>query len=316
MANLCEEPFFSVVIPLYNKDSHIIDTLNSVLAQNFGEFEVVVVDDGSTDNSLICARSVQDKRIRVIEQDNKGVSSARNKGVEEAKGRYIAFLDADDHWYPWHLQELNYLISKYPDSGVYSVAHEILRAGITYYPTQFCPSGFKGGVELFFDAFAKSLALVNSTTACLPRDLLLDMGGFPEGVTKGEDVYVWLKAAVTRKLVYSDRICARYNQDAQCRSNRAHSAEIPYYLLWLDEVILSGGLNQMHHLGAYKLLRNGVFFNAAGYRIVGNFCAFSSIKKLHISKEWPLRFLLLILEWMPVRILEVAQSYRHRKVAQ
>ncbi|MDA7088506.1 glycosyltransferase family 2 protein [Pseudomonas sp. SA3-5] len=302
---------FSVVIPLYNKDSHIVSTLNSVVEQTFTDFEIIIVDDGSTDTSLQQARSVSDQRIKIVEQGNQGVSVARNRGVQEAEGDYIAFLDADDHWYPWHLEELNCLIDSYPGRGVYSVAHEIWRGGKKYHPAQFCSLGFTGVVEEFFEAFSKSLALVNSTTACLPRDLLIRMGGFPEGIKKGEDVYIWIKASIEKSLVYSDRVCARYNQDAQCRSNRNYSGEVPYYLLWLDEVIFSGALEEAHEKGAFKFLQSGIFYNAAGYRLDGNKGAFKNIKKLRASRYLKLRLLLLALELAPRRLLMFAQRHRH-----
>ena len=85
----------SVVIPLYNKEKQIRKTLQSVLTQTFQDFEIVVVNDGSTDNSAIEVEKVKDPRIRLIHQQNAGVSAARNKGIEEARYELIAFLDAD-----------------------------------------------------------------------------------------------------------------------------------------------------------------------------------------------------------------------------
>lgn len=302
---------FSVVIPLYNKESHIVSTLNSVLTQSFSEFEIIVIDDGSTDGSFQEVETVQDSRVKVIQQSNQGVSAARNRGIRESSGDYIAFLDADDHWFSWHLGELNKLINSYPGHGVYSVAHEIWREGRTYIPAQPLSSDFTGLLPDFFGAFSKSLALVNSTTACLPRDLLLNMGGFPEGVKKGEDIYVWLKAAIEKGLVYSARVCARYNQDAECRSNLNLSDEIPYYLSWLDELILLGELEKEHLESASRFLQLGVFFNAAGMRLDGNKAAFLNMKKLSVSKCLKLKFLLFALQLAPRCILKVVQRHRH-----
>ncbi|WP_299943400.1 glycosyltransferase family 2 protein [uncultured Microbulbifer sp.] len=306
---------FSVVIPLYNKEKHIVSTLHSVLKQSLSEFEVVVINDGSTDSSLQKAKSVLDQRIKIINQKNQGVSAARNKGIEEALGDYIAFLDADDHWYPWHLEELNYLIDTYPGNGVYSVSHEILRDGIKYCPSQIYSSSFTGVVEDFFDAFSKSLALVNSTTACLPRNLLINMGGFPEGIKKGEDVYVWLKAIIKKRLVYSARVCAYYNKDAQCRSNcNSRDGEIPYYLIWLDELISSGTLDRVHVRSAYKFLQIGVFFNAAGFRLDKNKLAYENITQLMICKSLKLKAMLAALQLVPRQLLKVAQRYRYARI--
>ena len=304
---------FSVVIPLYNKDSHIVSTLNSVLTQSFNEFEIIIIDDGSTDSSLQQARTLTDPRVKIIQQENQGVSAARNRGIKESSGDYIAFLDADDEWFSWHLDELNNLINSYPGHGIYSVAHEIWREGKAYIPAQPFTSDFKGLVPDFFGAFSKSLALVNSTTACLPRDFLLNMGGFPEGVKKGEDVYVWLKAAIDKGLVYSARVCARYNQDAQCRSNLNFSNEIPYYLIWLDELILLDALEKKHLESASRFLQSGVFFNAAGMRLDGNKAAFLNLSKLSISKCLKFKFLLFVLQLAPKCSLKIAQRHRHAR---
>ena len=180
---------------------------------------------------------MKDSRLKIVKQINQGVSAARNRGVREATGEYVAFIDADDHWYPWHLEELNRLITDYPNHGLYGVAHEILRGGEVFVPSQPYSPNFTGEVTDFFNAFAKSLALVNSTTACMPKDLFFRTGGFPKGINKGEDVYVWLVAALENGFAYSARVCARYNQDAECRSFINASDEIPYYLIWLDDLL-------------------------------------------------------------------------------
>ena len=91
-------PQVSVVIPLYNKAPYIDRALRSVLAQTFQDFEVIIVDDGSTDGGAKIVKSTTDKRIKLIQQKNSGVSAARNRGIQESKSKLIAFLDADDEW--------------------------------------------------------------------------------------------------------------------------------------------------------------------------------------------------------------------------
>jgi len=117
---------FSVVIPLYNKDKHITRAINSVLNQSYRKFEIIVVDDGSTDSGVIEVKKINDSRIRLVQQINLGVSSARNKGISLAKYNFVGFLDADDAWKPDFLETIYFLIKKYPEAGAYATAYEII----------------------------------------------------------------------------------------------------------------------------------------------------------------------------------------------
>ena len=109
--------FFSVLIPLYNKRETIVSTLRSVLTQTYGDLEVVVVDDGSTDGSAeVIRENFSDARIRIVTQENGGVSAARNRGIEEARGKWISFLDGDDEWMPTYLEEVSKAIASHAEA--------------------------------------------------------------------------------------------------------------------------------------------------------------------------------------------------------
>ncbi|NLZ30356.1 MAG: glycosyltransferase family 2 protein, partial [Methanomicrobiales archaeon] len=116
-------PEVSVVIPLYNKAPYIARALSSIIAQTRQDFEVIVIDDGSTDGGEEIVRGFDDPRIRVIRQENRGVSAARNRGIEAARADFIAFLDADDEWMPTHLGALLRLRGRYPRAGAYGTAY-------------------------------------------------------------------------------------------------------------------------------------------------------------------------------------------------
>ena len=105
---------FSIVIPLYNKESYIEKTLKSVLNQTFTHYEIIVINDGSTDDSEATVLEFNDKRIQLYNQKNQGAAVARNLGIEKAKYNYIAFLDADDLWMENHLETLKTLIQDFP----------------------------------------------------------------------------------------------------------------------------------------------------------------------------------------------------------
>lgn len=113
----------SVIIPLYNKEPIIEKSLRSVLSQDYDDFEVVVVNDGSTDRSAEIVKSIDDPRIRLIEQENGGPSKARNTGVKNAKGEWVVFLDADDEFLPGALSKFYSLIEEHPEVGMFGCSY-------------------------------------------------------------------------------------------------------------------------------------------------------------------------------------------------
>ena len=115
----------SVIIPLYNKEQIIRKTLQSVLTQDYDDFEVIVVNDGSTDNSVEKVKSIGDTCVRLIEQENGGPSKARNTGVKNAKGEWIVFLDADDEFLPGALRKFHSLILEHPMVGMFGCSYII-----------------------------------------------------------------------------------------------------------------------------------------------------------------------------------------------
>lgn len=308
-------PRFSVVIPLYNKEKHISCTISSVLAQSFQDFKIVIVDDGSTDGSVDAVNLVKDDRVKVISQINAGVSVARNRGVEESNGDYIAFLDADDEWLPCHLEELDKLIKEFPGCGIYSVAHFTMQEGIKYYPSTGVSKEFRGIVDNVFDTFGKGLALVNSSTACVHRPAFIKSGGFPIGIKCGEDVYVWLKMAFANRMAHSAKVTALYNKDATNRSNVTAGIEIPYYFFYLEKLRISKGLASEYKQSIERLLVKGIVFTSAGYCLDNNKDALKEVIKLQIVKEMLfLRFLLFILRMTPIWVLVIIRSRRHAKI--
>ena len=117
-------PFISIIVPLYNKKKFVKRSLESILSQSYVHFEVLVVNDGSTDKSREVVLTLDDPRIRIIDTPNRGVSSARNRGMQDAKGEFIAFLDADDEWHEKHLEVLFDGFTCYPDAIMVSNALE------------------------------------------------------------------------------------------------------------------------------------------------------------------------------------------------
>lgn len=122
---------FSIVIPLFNKEKFIAETLHSVVLQSYHDYEVIIVNDSSTDNSLAIAQTFEvDKRFKVYTKLNGGVSDTRNFGIKKAVGKYICFLDADDIWEKSYLQEVYRLINKYPDNYFFCLGYSFFNNDI------------------------------------------------------------------------------------------------------------------------------------------------------------------------------------------
>ena len=203
----------SVVIPLYNKQDSIARTLECVLNQTYQDFEVVVVNDGSKDRSAAVVEQFTDARIRLIKQTNGGVSAARNRGISEARGEYVAFLDADDVWLPDHLANLESLIINYPQCRAWSTSYVNNENGVDHpIILNKLPFGGESGVlSNYFEVCSCSHPPVWSSAVCVEKSLLKEIGGFPVGVTSGEDLLTWARIAIKTDWAYSMKATAVFN---------------------------------------------------------------------------------------------------------
>ncbi len=224
------EPMFSVVIPLYNKAAHIADTLRTVLAQRDRDFEILVVDDGSSDNGPAIVEQLQQSspQLQLLRQTNGGVSKARNTGIDHACGQYLCFLDGDDQWHENFLGEMRSLISAFPDAGAYSCAYAHRFAdGRNLAVAPRFPRQQRHQQQFSYDFFAvasRGELPIMPSSCCIPRHVLDQCGGFPEGEPIGEDQDLWIRIAYRYPLAYSRKIFCYYLQDAE---NRACISNIP-----------------------------------------------------------------------------------------
>lgn len=196
----------SVVIPLYNKEMQIAHTLQSVFHQSFQDFEVVIVDDGSTDGSVDLVKKFGDSRLRLIHQKNAGVSAARNRGIEESKGDLIAFLDADDEWKPEYLATQYRLYQKYPDSSVFACNYEFrdIEGKVTPTIIRTLPfTGEDGILSNYFEVASCSHPPLWTSAVVVKKQAIQAIGGFPVGIKSGEDLLTWARLAVNGKIAYS-----------------------------------------------------------------------------------------------------------------
>lgn len=215
----------SIVIPLYNKTHYIRRAIDSVLAQTYSNFELIVVDDGSTDGSGDVVRLYADTRIRLITQENAGVSAARNRGVELAAGEWVAFLDADDEWMPRFLERV---------IG-FSLAHRSLVTiftNITSFrentPWLVCPFS---EAQVLEDYFAFSILNggrgITASSVIVRKPSMEDIGGFPVGIHRSEDSDTWIRLAVASEVGYVPEVLAVYHNEVACSSTLLPEPSFP-----------------------------------------------------------------------------------------
>ena len=245
-----EKPRFSVIMPLYNKAPFVRKALESIASQTYRDFELIIIDDGSTDNSAaICdeffqtfnhslahsinvnrpfVHSINDNRSFVhsfIRQTNSGVAAARNRGVAESHGEFVCFLDADDWWEPTFLEEMERLIAEYPDAGLYASNYIYDKPGKTHVALSL-PRGYINYPEAYLQS--GSMPVWTGAT-CMPRKVFDEMGGFPVGIKLGEDFLLWAKTVLHYPVAFSEKPLAYYNNDVPASLRATRNLHAPEY---------------------------------------------------------------------------------------
>ena len=238
---------FSVIIPVYNGAKFIDNAIESVLSQTNSDWELIVVNDGSKDATMsVLEKYADNDKIRIINQENAGVSVARNTGFEASKGEYIAFLDADDVWHKTHLEVMADLIKKYPDAGLYGTfTRTVLVNGDVIEKAEY----FEGKAEdVFLEDFLgeyyknKSAKMFTVITTCITREAFIKAGGFPAGCKIGEDLELSLVVAAYYPVVLSSVATATYiKENSTATKTKSFDPEWGFFdkakNLCLDETI-------------------------------------------------------------------------------
>jgi len=224
---------FSIVIPLYNKEKEISQTLKSILSQTFTDFEVIIVNDGSTDNSLKVVESIKDDRIRIINKENGGVSSARNRGVLEAKGDYIAFLDADDLWDNKYLLTMNKLINDFNNASIFSCQFGFVNN------KHISPANGihkkRGYIDNYF-LEANKAPLIHTSSVIIKKSCFEIIGLFNTQYRRGEDVDMWCRLSENFKHVFEPTLLSYYVLYAE---NSACQTLVPLDYFFLEYNLFS-----------------------------------------------------------------------------
>lgn len=234
---------FSIIIPLHNKAKYVANSINSVMSQTYSNWELIIINDGSTDDSLQVAknsiknveRSISQK-IKIISQLNSGVGQARNNGVNKSKGDYICFLDADDWWEPSFLEEIAQLITAYPEAGIYGTSYYIVKNGKKNIAPISLDKNFTKGFIDYIEVYSRNLCMPLFTGAvCIPGKVFTDMGGFKPHLKLGEDFDLWLRIALKYQVAFVNKPLVCYNQDVELSGRavghlyRPEQTEFYYY---------------------------------------------------------------------------------------
>lgn len=207
----------SIIIPLYNKQDYIRATLDSIFSQSFMDFEVIVVNDGSTDESLSVVKNYHDKRLRVFDKENGGVSRARNYGYEQSKGDWVIFLDADDTIAPNCLSVLYQLMMDFPSSTLVCANYDIILN--KYNVAKGCKLQNRGLLSKPFKELWDKKWNLRLGAYAMQRHVFDAVGGFCTFMKKGEDVYFNNEVIHNSTIAFSSDVVMSYNREGSCFSN-------------------------------------------------------------------------------------------------
>ena len=254
-----KKPRVSVIIPTYNRGWIIKEAIDSVLAQEFKDFELIVVDDGSTDNTLEILDSFQ-CNIKVLRQSNTGVSAARNRGIATASGHFIAFLDSDDLWLPKKLARQVDFFSSNPDAYICQTEEIWLRNNVRVNPKK----RHKKPWGMIFEP-SLALCLVSPSAVMIRRSLFEKVGGFDETLPACEDYDLWLRISCRYPvyLIETPLIIKRGGHNDQLSASPGLDK---FRIKSLIKIIESDLLSKTQYLAAVKRLKQKCMIYAAGCR--------------------------------------------------
>jgi glycosyltransferase involved in cell wall biosynthesis len=199
-------PTVSVVIPAYNQAQYLTEAIQSVLAQTYRDFEIIVVDDGSTDDTPIVAKQFSDA-VRYVRQDNQGLAGARNTGIHQAQGKYIGLLDSDDQWLPAFLETMMALIEQHPDATVYYCYAQFMDANGQDLPQTTRCQGVP--TNALNDTLLRANFIIPSTVV-LRRSVVEAAGLFDQTLRSCEDWDLWIRLVPKHTFINRPECLVRY----------------------------------------------------------------------------------------------------------
>ena len=292
-----KEVLVSVVIPTYNSSQFLTDAIESVLVQTFKDFEILVIDDGSTDDTkrVIIEKFGGVSQVSYIYKENGGVSSARNFGIEKAKGKYIAFLDADDAWIPEKLEKQISALEKNPEikacySSFFLCDKYLNLVGVNQSERK---------ADALSDLLFIGNVVATPSTVIAERELFQQVGGFDTELSQCADWEMWIRLATQTEFIYIDEPLLKYRQHDSNMSKNSALLEKDSILLMEKGFALPNLPNELKAKKNEALARNymvlaGTYFRVNLYRDFLR-CAWRSItldlKQSRYLLDFPRRFI-------------------------
>lgn len=308
-------PFFSIVIPLYNKEKYVRRSLDSVITQTFDDFEIIVVDDGSTDSSAKLVNSYGDPRIRLIRQTNAGVSAARNRGISEAKGQWIAFLDADDEYRPNFLRQLEICSKRFTTAGAIYTRTAYLRGN-----TEVRMPSPRINAPKLLDDYLRFVVFQNgpeihTSSIAVKRSVFCDTGLFPIGIKVGEDSDMWLRVAYSTGIVYVPEILSVFHIDSGDSNWERHWDQPAFWVNTYQSWLGMGRIPERFRRSAASYYQKYLLDKSLGHAIRGN--PAQARKILWNEVVWPvapkfLGFKVLLYSYLPLWLFRFQRKITSR----
>ena len=226
-------PFFTVIIPLYNKEKYIENAIKSIINQTFTDFELLIINDCSTDKSVEIASKFLSEKVHLIHHEkNSGLAATRNTGIKKATSNYVTFLDADDLWKPHFLEKIFHLFQNFPEARIFRTNYEEIWNKTIKKPhngSESLPTDFAGYVN-FFKINLKQ-GLYNHGSVCLHKEVYEKVGFYNENIQLSQDLDFNIRANYHFKLAYDNSVQMSYfmQTDNQLTRSSLQNKTIPDY---------------------------------------------------------------------------------------
>lgn len=306
--------YFSIIIPLYNKADYIERAIQSIINQTYQNFEIIVVNDGSSDNGEKIVESISDNRIVLINQQNQGVSASRNNGAHKARYNMLTFLDADDVWHETFLGEANRLVNQYPNAGIFGLNNyfEFPNGKIVFENYEWLFNGKKSGlIENYFDLFLKiGRSPFSNSNYCISKQIFIKEGGYKLGVRLTEDSDLWCRIALKYNIAYLTTPLAIYYIGTTGSTHYLFEPKDFQVTITLRNALISNQVKPEFKKSVYKFIAFQQLSLIKRAILTGNKTfALKKIFNGHLFYNYPVdTFIFLFISFLPTKLFTILRK--------